>query len=199
MTPSSNIASVCRAVAGVAALALLTGCLSALSADDATTLRITNIGRDTVAVYPWDFETSHRSLRTFGGVALRESDLKNGLIAPGVSRNFPLVSILGYTPGRSIRVEVLSSGAIPSSRIMSSQSQTTNSRGVVSALTSRCDRRAAARRRSARSMGLTSGTQALPTLRRSRRPVEPVGRVRVCESLRTLRLTHSSAPPPHSA
>ena len=108
MTPSSNIASVCRAVAGVAALALLTGCLSALSADEATTLRITNIGRDTVAVYPWDFETSNRSLRTFGGIALRESGLKNGLIAPGVSRNFPLVSILGYTPGRSIRVEVLS-------------------------------------------------------------------------------------------
>lgn len=108
MTFSSKIASACRAVAGVAVLAWLTGCQLALSSNDATALRITNIGRDTVAVYPWDFETANRSLRTFGGVALRESAVKNGLIAPGASRDFPLDSVLGYTPGGSIRLEVLS-------------------------------------------------------------------------------------------
>ena len=78
------------------------------SAGDATALRVTNIGRDTVAVYPWDFETSNRSLRTFGRVALRGSDLNNGLIAPGASRDFPFDSILGYTTGQGIRVQVLS-------------------------------------------------------------------------------------------
>jgi hypothetical protein len=108
MTPSSDFASARRAVAGIAALSSLAGCLTAFSAEDATAVRITNVGRDSVAVYPWDFETSNRSLRTFGRVALRNSDLGNGLIAPGASRDFPFDSILGYTPGQGIRVEVLS-------------------------------------------------------------------------------------------
>ena len=108
MTPSSNVTSVWRAVAGVAALASLAGCLSALSPEDSTALRINNIGRDTLAVYPWDLESSNKSLRTFGRVALRESDLKNGLIAPSASRDVPLDSIQGYMPGQAIRVEVLS-------------------------------------------------------------------------------------------
>ena len=47
-------------------------------------------------MYPWDLESSHKSLRTLGRVTLRESDLKNGLIAPGASRDVPLDSIQGY-------------------------------------------------------------------------------------------------------
>lgn len=108
MTPFPDFAGIWRAVACVGAAASLAGCLSALSAEAPTALRITNVGRDTVAVYPWDYETSNRALRTFGSVALRNSDLKNGVIAPGASRDFPLDSILGYTSGQAIQVEVLS-------------------------------------------------------------------------------------------
>lgn len=108
MIPSSDFAGISRAVACVGAVASLAGCLSVFSAEDATALRITNVGRDTVAVYPWDFESSNKSLRTFGRVALRNSDVKNGVIAPGASRDFPFDSILGYKSGQAIRVVVLS-------------------------------------------------------------------------------------------
>jgi len=108
MRQSRTFIGASGALAGMVLLASIAGCLSAFSADEATSVRVSNVGADSLAVLLWDDETANRSLRVFGPAALDKSSVRNGVIAPGRSRDFPFDSIQGYVPGLAVRIEILS-------------------------------------------------------------------------------------------
>jgi hypothetical protein len=98
-----------RVAACLSVVALMSGCLSAAAVEDPTSLRVTNVGADSVAIFAWALETAVRTTVSFAEpTRLSESMARQGVIAPGRSRDFPLDSIIGFRAGQSIRVEVLS-------------------------------------------------------------------------------------------